>query len=235
MSSRLRPIKDGDVSFKDFIAQDSGTLIGGIVQKLVKKFLTRDPADLSKASACMTTFNGRKLLFDNDLSLDLKQSTFLDSVLAAKKNDVQNAKLDSDRFNFYPTKQGLEAVRAAMINALKRVHVTIVTETSIEGLDISNNKAYLSGNNVISFDKVFLGCDVRDSEKLLFKEDTLTQKTHPGAEIMHCFEVNNADVDEAYYMVDYDLSHKTSRVTNFCNYMEPARDGKKASFWLSNQ
>jgi len=44
---------------------------------------------------------------------------------------------------------------------------------------------------------------------------------------MCCFEVSNSNVDPTYYLVDYDLDHKASRITNFCNYMDHARDGDK--------
>ena len=215
------------ISFEEYIYQDAGNIIGSELLKMSKKFLTREAKELSKAVVCMTTFCGRKLLYDNELSLDLKSSPFLDNMLAAQKANVQKAKLDTDRFNLYPSKTGLESVRQGMEEALKRAGVSILLETEITSIDSKDNNVRLSNGKEIIFDKVFLGCDVRESEKLLFQESSLQNKTHPVAEVMHCYEVPLENVDKAFYLVDYDQNHKSSRMTNFCNYMASSRDNDR--------
>ena len=204
----------------DLIIYESGQLLSTDVLKLSNKFLKIDAEAVSANAHHAVSFCGRKLLFDQDVSLNLKKASIIDDLLAAQKVGVTE-----DRFNLYPKGATLEKVRLAMISALEREGVEIRLETSIKDIDIDSKIMTLSTGK-LKFDNIFLGCDIRDSEKLMLGKETISEYTHVLPEIFHCFVVEKKLVDPSYYIVNYDLNHVSTRITNFCNYMKGSDDDK---------
>jgi hypothetical protein len=161
----------------------------------------------------MVSYLGRKKLFDQDISLVLKKSAFMDSFLAARKVSV-----DSARVNLYPKGDSLERVRRALEDALGRAGVTVLTETSLDAFDAETGTARGSGAE-IGFGRVIFGTDIRETERILTGGTTIAERTHVLPEIFHCFVVPAEGVVAPYYVVDYDTGHLSSRITNFLNYM----------------
>ncbi len=200
-------------SLADYIAYDGGEQLKTQLSGMCRKFLRSQPEDLSVSAATLVTFLGRKLLFDQETSLNLKKSPMIDEFLAAQKVQVGEV-----RYNLYPKGTSLETVRVALEQALLRVNVDILTETSIEDYG-SDKKCATTTNGGLNYGKVFMGCDIRDSEASLLGTRDILDLTHILPEIFHCYVVPADSVDQAYYMVDYEENHLSARMTNFCNYM----------------
>ncbi|MEM7471490.1 MAG: NAD(P)-binding protein [Pseudomonadota bacterium] len=200
-------------TFEQLLQADGGSLLTPKLTDLTEKFLRQSPQDLSVHARKMTTFVGRKLLFDQDISVDLKTSPMLDNLLAAQKKSV-----GEERLNLYPKGSNLETVRAALEQAVRQVGVEVVTSCGDIDVDMAAHSCGYDGGTS-SYDRAFFGCDAREAEQLLFGTDALLQKTHMLPEIFHCFCVPGDALDPAYYLVDYDPEHKSTRMTNFSNYM----------------
>ena len=203
----------------DVIQRDGGEALSNELRALAQKFLRQSPDALGVPAAQMVTLFGRKLFFDQDISIDLKQSPLLDGILAAEKKTVGET-----RYNLYPRGTSLETVRLAMEQALSGVGVDVLTEAPLMNIE-GETKACTFSQGAAGYDQIFMGGDCRDTEKLLFGTSTLADNTHLLPEIFHCFVVPAAAVDEAYYLIDYDADHLATRMTNFCNYMD-ARDSE---------
>jgi hypothetical protein len=201
----------------DVIQRDGGAALSSELRDLAQKFLRHTPEELGVPACQMVTLFGRKLFFDQDTSVDLKQSPLLDGILAAEKKTVGET-----RYNLYPRGTSLETVRLAMEQALTRAGVDVVTEAPLSSVDPAAKTCAFDADTV-GFDQIFMGGDCRDTERLLFGTSTLADNTHLLPEIFHCFVVPAAAVDDAYYLIDYDTDHLATRMTNFCNYMD-ARD-----------
>lgn len=201
----------------DVITRDGGSALKEDLSQLVTKFLRHSPEELGTPACQMVTLFGRKLFFDQNISVDLKKSPLLDGILAAEKASVGEV-----RYNLYPRGTSLETVRLAMEKALARAGVEVLTSTPLEQLD-AGMRTCTVGSEEVSYDEIFFGGDCRDTERLLLQTETLRENTHLLPEIFHCFVVPSAAVDEAYYLIDYDPDHLSTRMTNFCNYMD-ARD-----------
>ncbi len=207
------PLKD----ISDVVMRDGGVALNAELSQLVRKFLRRTPEELGTAAGHMMTLFGRKLFFDQDVSINLKQSPLLDGILAAEK-----ATVGETRYNLYPRGTSLETIRLAMEGALKRVGVDVKMETQIKALD-GHARICTFEEGSVGYEQIFFGGDCRETEKQLLGTDALSQNTHLLPEIFHCFVVPTAAVDDAYYLIDYDPNHLSTRMTNFCNYMD-ARD-----------
>jgi len=195
------------------LAYDGGPTLYPHLAALTRKFVRRDATEVSPRAAAMVSYLGRKKLFDQDTSVNLKKSPILDGILAAKKVSV-----GEDRSNLYPRGSSLETVRRALEEALEREDVTVFTETTLSEFDGATGTARGDGIE-IGFGRLFFGTDVRDSEKILTGGQTIANKTHALPEIFHCFVVPANTVANPYYVVDYDTEHLSSRITSFCNYM----------------
>ncbi|NNE81318.1 MAG: NAD(P)-binding protein [Silicimonas sp.] len=200
-------------SLDDVLMFDGGPVLYPHLKKLAKKFVRRDAEEVSPRTASMVSFLGRKKFFDQELSLDLKQSPFMDAFLAAKKVSV-----DGSRVNLYPKGDSLERVRNALEDALQREGVTVMVEATLAGFDDARGVAETSAGE-ISYGRVVFGTDIRESERILTGGSTIADCTHVLPEIFHCFVVPADTVAAPYYVVDYDPDHLTSRITNFLNYM----------------
>ena len=144
----------------------------------------------------------------------------LDGILAAEK-----ATVGETRYNLYPRGTSLETIRLAMEDALKRVGVDIKMDTQIKMLD-GQSRVCTFEAEAVGYAQIFFGGDCRETEKLLLGTSTLSENTHLLPEIFHCFVVPTPAVDQAYYLIDYDPDHLSTRMPNFCNYMDArAADG----------
>lgn len=200
-------------SFQDVLNIDGGAILTKKLEALTRKFTRCDASELSEHARKVTTFIGRKLLFDQDTSVDLKHSPLLDGLLAAQKKVVGET-----RFNLYPRGSNLETVRAAMEKAVYDIGVEVVLDCTQMQIDTAAQTCtHAQGTN--SYARAFFGCDAREAEKMLFGTDDLLHQTHMLPEIFHCYKVPAQSMDEAYYLVDYDPDHLSTRMTNFSNYM----------------
>ena len=205
-------------TFDDVLAWDGGPALHELLQRFSEKFLGRDSRELSPNARKLVTFLGRKKLLDQNLSLDLKKSQFMDDILAARK-----AFVGEERANLYPRNSSLETVRVAMERALETVGVQVFTNTELTKFDHERRSA--SNNTLeINFGTIFFGIDIREAERVLAGDNKIAERTHILPEIFHCFVVRKQEVSDAYYVVNYEPNHKSSRITHFCNYMKGGAD-----------
>ncbi len=205
------------VTMEDILNRDCGSIMLEDMRALAEKFLRNDPANIGAPGSQMLTIFGRKLFFDQETSTDLKQSPLLDGILAAEKKTVNET-----RYNLYPRGTSLETVRLAMEKALVRVGVDVFMEAPLKSINAEAKSCEFEASNV-GYGQLLMGGDARMSEEQLFGTKSLESNTHLLPEIFHCFVVPASKVDEAYYLIDYDTDHLSTRMTNFCNYMD-ARD-----------
>ena len=218
----LRLAANGDAptpeTFDDLLAWDGGPTLLPHLRALTKKFVGREASELSAAARTMVTFLGRKKLFGQEASVDLKKSPLLDTMLAAKK-----ASVSEDRANLYPKGSSLETVRLALEKALEAAGVRVFTETVLDSFDAKAGVA--RGKTAeIDFEWLFFGTDIRESERMLTGGSSIAECTYVVPEIFHCYVVSVSSVVAPYYVVDYDVGHVSTRITNFCNYMGAVDD-----------
>ncbi len=202
-------------NFSELLEKDGGETISPKLKEFCKKFFLQNPSDLSVTVNNFVTFTGRKLLFDDQLSKQLKVSPLLDGILAAQKVTI-----GEQTFNLYPKGNNLNTVRVAMENALDRIGVEIMLNTEISGFETKGNTAILSNEDKIDFESILFGGHICDAEKTVYGTTNIYNELEIIPEIFHFFLVPKASVHNSYYIMDYDLDHKTTRVTNFCNYMD---------------
>lgn len=199
--------------FSQLLAKDGGTYISPIQNEMCRKLLLHDASELAPEVASVVPFLGRKLLFEDAISKELKKSDFLDRILAAQKVTAGQSV-----YNLYPKGKNLDAVRIAMVEALTRIGVALMVETSIEKIDKNAKAAHLSNGGALNFESILFGCHVAEAEKLIFEESSISENLINLPEIFHMFLVPAKDMHESYYLYNYDLEHVTTRITNFCNY-----------------
>ncbi len=200
-------------SLDDLLAFDGGPVLYPHLAKLAKKFIGRPADEVAPKAASYVSFLGRKKLFDQETSVELKKAPLLDGILAASK-----ASVPEERANLYPRGSSLETVRVALEKALEREGVTVFTDTVLNKFDAKKKVAAGDGFEA-GFDTLYFGVDIRESQRILTGQATIAEKTHILPEIFHCFVVPADSVAKPYYVVDYDPEHASSRITNFCNYM----------------
>jgi hypothetical protein len=202
----------------DLILIESGTTLHKEIQVLCKKFLKKNTCELSALVSDLVTFCGkRKLLFDQDISIDLKKSNMLDDIIAAQKKVT-----GLEKYNLYPLKGGIKKFRDFLISALKNKNVEIFTNEEINSFD-NIRMMFKLKNKTVKCDNIFFGCDVRDSEAILFDTKTINKFTYNLPEIFHCFEIQkNSILSDSYYIQNYNKKHLSTRITNFFHYMDEA-------------
>lgn len=204
-------------TFSEYLDFDGGAGLSEQMHAMTQKFLQIEANVLSPRAGLAAPFLGRKVFFEEELSAALKKSPPLDDILAAPK-----ASSGETRYNLYPKGQNLEVVRQKLEKRLIALGVTILKETELASWDHETKTVHLNTCS-LKANKLFLGPDLKDCESLFFGTRKVSDKTHVLAEIFHCFTVPIEDVHSSYYVVDYDLNHLSTRMTNFCHYTGSAK------------
>lgn len=202
-----------EMCLSDVIAHDGGKTLAPVLEQLTKKFLGKASQYFDIEAKNSLMFFGRKLLFDNETSVDLKKSPLIDSFLAASKHSLSEKKL-----NLYPTDGSMETVRSGMEKALKNVGATVHLNSRIESIN-DNPIKVVTNNDSFNVRKVFMGCDIGTTEKLCMSSNFLSDLTHPVPLLLHLVALKKRDGDRQHYVVNYEPSNSMTRVTYFSNYM----------------
>jgi hypothetical protein len=202
------------MNFAEVLDMDGGASVGLMQKKFCEKILGHPAESLGASAANLVTFTGRKLLFDDEISRQLKQSELLDKFIAAQKVTV-----GEPVFNLYPRGRNLDAVRVALEESLQRIGVSVKTEVKITSFTRDGSEAVLSNGAKVGFNSILFGGHIIDAEKTIYGAGEITQSIIELPEVFHFFLIPTQNVHSSYYVMDYDLAHKTTRVTNFCNYM----------------
>lgn len=180
---------------------------------ICKKMLTINAEKLSTEALKMVTFGGRALLFDDQQSAVLKTSPILDNFIAGSKKSIGNEQL-----NLYPYRSNLETVRLAFEKVVEKEKINVFLQSSIQEVNFIKKNVTISGSEYF-FDKIFFGIDGRETEKILFNTEELSTKTTSVPEIFHFIELKESHKSNSHYTMNYSKNHRTSRITNFYNYL----------------
>lgn len=223
LEDRLAPDRADRVAaaatFGDVLKLDGGEHLGPTLEQYCEKFLQADPQALAPEASIVTTFLGRKLLFDQDMSVALKVAPTLDDLLVARKHTFGKR-----IYNLYARGQNLETVRARMDARMHETGVDVRTKTRIASVAKENGHLALEttdGERLLA-NRVLVAYDIRLAEPMLLGSTTLQEHSHLLPEIFYFFVVDRDAVHPSYYIQDYDLEHRVSRITNMANYMGSA-------------
>ena len=205
--------------FDEYLKFDGGSKLYQHLRMFTEKFLIKDSSELSAVTKNIIPFCGRKVLFDNKKSMQLKQDQFYDNVLAAKKKDV-----DSDRYNLYPKSTNNEDIRLALEKALKRLNVDLYLQCEIEELSHKKNEMKLNDGSKFKFEKVFLADNIQNTENYFFKTEKISNNIFKLPKIFFIFKIKKNSFLNRNYIVNYDLNHISTRITNFSNYSNLERE-----------
>lgn len=216
----LRSIKKNNIdnfeNFDELLKYDGGKYLYSHLKKLCQKMLQINPEDASQTLNNLVTFTGRKKLFDQEKSMKLKEDEFYDQILAAKKKYV-----GEPRYNLYPKSGNLEDVRLAIEDALISNNVEIILNQEIKSIDLKKNKVILPDSRSIDFDKIVFADNIQKTEIDFKKSNKISEKTFYLPQVLYFMEVDKKQLPEFNYVMNYELSHISSRFTNFGNYLSP--------------
>lgn len=211
--------KDTFNNFDEYLKYDGGGLLYEHLKIFTKKFLTKNPEELSPLTKQIVSFCGRKVLFDNDLSIKLKKDTEVDNILAAKKQDV-----DVDKYNLYPISTNNEDIRMSMAESLTRLNIDTYLGVNIVKINKEKKTLTLSNNLSISFNKILLADNIQNSENYFYQTNRIEKNIYNLPEIFFIFEIEKDSFVGKNYVVNYDLNHISTRITNFSNYSNLGMD-----------
>lgn len=190
------------------------------IRQWCRKFLQNEADRLSTINRNFVTFFGRKLLLDNDLSLELKQHPRLDDILAARKSGI-----DHQTYNLYPLGKNLGVFREAFERWLHQAGAHILTETSVERI-LPGDQTYRldSGERSLHASEVYCAATIESSERMLLQQDRISACIRPVAQLFYLLEIE-LDRPLPFYIMNYSDS-SIARVTHFTAYANTSASNK---------
>ena len=190
------------------------------ISRWCRKFLQNEAEKLSPLNCNIVTFFGRKLLLDNELSLQLKQHPLLDNILAAQK-----ASVDHHTYNLYPLGKNLGAFRDAFDAWLQRAGVDSLLQSEVRQVSKTNGSYRIqAGDTSIQAQSVYCAATIESSEQILLQQDTISEYIRPVAQLFYLLELE-LERELPFYIMNYS-EHSISRVTHFTAYANTSASGK---------
>lgn len=217
-------IREHDASKADTISDlfdDSSQKSFSYIRQWCNKFFQNDPDRLSALNTRFGTFFGRKLLFDNELSLELKKTPLFDDILAANKLSI-----DHRTHNLYPLGRNLGYFRKAFVDTLEKSGVTSLTGCEVTGINSSEDgfDISLGDKGGISAREIYCAATIESTEQLLLQQDTISDYIQPVAQVFYLLEVDLGK-DLPFYIMNYS-EDSIARVTNFTAYANRPDSGR---------
>ncbi|BBN81090.1 hypothetical protein PA25_10750 [Pseudoalteromonas sp. A25] len=210
-------------------------------QNWCRKFLNTDASELSPINKSFVTFFGRKLLLDNELSLELKTMPLLDNVLAAEKISA-----NFQTHNLYPKGRHLGYFREAFVSKLSDLGVKSLLNSRL--VKVKNTEVGLNatiegeqGSVELEVDNVFFTGTIESTEELLLGTNALAKCIKPVSQVFYYAELKQHQ-DLPFYTMNYS-DDSIARVTYFSGYTADSENGnpiicvevpasKDSSIWL---
>ena len=198
------------------------------ISKWCHKFLNASPFELSPINQNFVTFFGRKLVLDNDLSLDLKQHPLLDDAIAANKKQINH-----NTYNLYPKGKTLGYFRQAFEHKLGVMGVESKLKSQVTKVLTkaqANDEGYTIMLDVagqaeqVTARAVYCAGTIESSESLLLSSDTLKAKVQGVSQVFYLIELDS-ELDLPFYIMNYS-DDSLSRVTYFNAYGQKSINGK---------
>ncbi len=182
-------------------------------QHWCKKFFHHDLGELSNINRQQATFFGRALLFDSDLSKELKKLPLLDRLLAIQKKNVSH-----ETFNLYPVGKNVGFFNAQLISKLMAFGVNIKTAVSLTRLvsSKSNFLVELDSQAQIHAKNIHIAGPLESLEYSLLGTERLRERIYSVPILFYLISLN-VSPELPFYLMDYS-DHSISRVTNFSSY-----------------
>jgi len=191
------------------------------IKRWCNKFLREDAENLSAINISFVTFFGRKLLLDNELSVNLKQHPLIDNVLAASKVSV-----DHGTHNLYPLNKNLGYFRRSFEDKLQKSGVTSYMESEVSSIALINDSYAidLAASDAVTAREIYCAAPIEITEKILLQSSTIKQYTKPVAQLFYMLEIE-LNKELPFYIMNYSSS-SISRITNFTAYGNKSSNGK---------
>jgi protoporphyrinogen oxidase len=194
------------------------------IKNWCRKFLGVEADELSPINKSFVTFFGRKLLLENDLSLELKTLPLLDDVLAAEKKTVNH-----QTYNLYPMGRNLGYFRAAFEHKLQGLGVDSMLESQLVELQKSQQGLVAiietqQNTRHVTADKVYFSGTVESTEALLLGTQELAGYIKPVSQVFYYAELEQHQ-NLPFYTMNYS-NDSISRVTYFSDYGADSENGK---------
>lgn len=191
------------------------------IDRWCKKFLLSPAIELSPLNTRFSTFFGRKLLLDNETSIQLKLSPFLDGLLAAQKNSLEHG-----TYNLYPKGRSLGYFRSAFEQKLIENGVAVELESEVLEVSYSDKhlELKLDKNRAITAKRLYCAGPVESTEMLLLGDDTLKHFIYPVSQVFYLLEMAY-ESNLPFYVMNYD-DVSVARITNFSKYAGKGEGGR---------
>ena len=207
-------------SIADFYSEDTAKTYS-YINRWCNKFLQNDAENLSPLNRNFVTFLGRKLLLDNDLSLELKQLPLLDDIIAADKKTI-----DHGTYNLYPEGRNLGYFRQAFESKLNKIGIASYLDSEVARINSNGGTHTLSfsDDTVVQAKAIYCAATIECTEFMFLDSDQISSFISPVAQIFYLLEMN-LDRDLPFYIMNYSDS-SISRVTNFTVYANKSQSGQ---------
>lgn len=188
------------------------------------KFVSASPDELSMINLSFVTFFGRKLLLDNELSLELKKHPILDGAIAANKKQINH-----NTYNLYPKGKTLGYFRQAFEHKLDKMGVESKLKSQVCGVEqiaegYQINLDVAGQQQSILAKSVYCAGTIESSERLLLGSDKIKSKVRPVSQVFYLIELEQ-ELDLPFYIMNYS-DDSLSRVTYFNAYAQKSSNGK---------
>ena len=183
------------------------------IDRWCQKFLNLSAEELSPTSASLVTFVGRKLLLENDRSLELKQSPVLDELIAAQKKSISH-----DTYNLYPLGSNLGKFADLFVDKLQQLGLKSVLGVEVRGITPTSNGYLVEASNDVTIEatQIYFATAAEVTESILFETSNFQKFIQPVSQLFYYCELS-LEQDFPSYVMDYSESSVT-RVTNLTAY-----------------
>ena len=213
-----------------FLSQFGPQILNSVIEPVIRKLWGCASTELSPFVAKMVAMD-RIILFDSDVMADLMKSDRIRSRLAYPDQvNLPAGWRTSSQRGLYPKSFGLVRFVNAAYEKLKRLGVTIITEGSIDTLDIRNGEvkgAKVSHSSGVceysSLEFVHWTAGMVPLERLLGADATTSQSLRTRKVVFVNALLKDAPtMADNYYVYCFEHGFNTHRVTNFTSYCPSA-------------
>jgi hypothetical protein len=203
---------------------EANSVSASYLARWCQKFINGDPDELSIINQNFVTFFGRKLLLDDDLSLELKQHQRLDDAIATNKK-----LLNHNSYNLYPKGKTLGYFREAFNHKLGKMGVDSYLKAMVKRVEPSDQGFCVriksdEQTQQLNAKKIYCAGTIESAEQLLLGSDEMKAKVQHVSQLFYLIELDQ-ELDLPFYIMNYSNDSLT-RVTNFNAYGQKSVNGK---------
>jgi phytoene dehydrogenase-like protein len=224
--TKARPDPHVPLNYQEYLHERFGESAGGVLANACRKKVQYDPAMLDPVASRVVLFD-RVNMFDQSLTMYLKQLPALDHVLAADSTDdpmqfYPSAKTVYPHRNFYP-KGGTNKFCERAYEYLKGLGVELFLGHTIEAL--ADQVVVLETGESIRCRKLFWTLELEKAEKLVLGHSDIEEYIHPVPMVVVYFEVSIGAISDYTYIHDHSDDTSVFRVSSPGRYSQQEFNG----------